>query len=46
MVTEGFVKKNQREQVWFGADMDQLFDWMKHYESDLHAEVDHRYLRR
>ena len=32
MVAEGFVKKNQRDQVWFGADMDQLFDWMKHYE--------------
>jgi predicted Rossmann-fold nucleotide-binding protein len=33
MVAEGFVKKNQRDQVWFGASIDALFDWMKHYES-------------
>jgi uncharacterized protein (TIGR00730 family) len=33
MVAEGFVKKNQRDQVWFGASVDALFDWMKHYES-------------
>jgi uncharacterized protein (TIGR00730 family) len=33
MVAEGFVKKNQRAQVWFGSDMDELFDWMKHYET-------------
>ena len=33
MVDEGFVRKIQRDQVWFGESMDALFDWMKHYES-------------
>lgn len=33
MVGEGFVKKIQRDQVWFGESIDALFDWMKHYES-------------
>ncbi|MGF6493172.1 uncharacterized protein (TIGR00730 family) [Luteibacter sp. 621] len=33
MVAEGFVKKVQREQVWFGDSIDAVFDWMKTYES-------------
>ncbi|UPG87889.1 TIGR00730 family Rossman fold protein [Luteibacter aegosomatis] len=33
MVNEGFVKRIQRDQVWFGGSIDALFDWMKHYES-------------
>ncbi len=33
MVAEGFVKREQRDQVWFGDDIDALFHWMKHYES-------------
>ncbi|WP_369928220.1 TIGR00730 family Rossman fold protein [Xanthomonas sp. NCPPB 2632] len=33
MVAEGFVKLTQRDQVWFGNDIDALFDWMQHYES-------------
>jgi uncharacterized protein (TIGR00730 family) len=33
MVAEGFVKKAQREQVWFGDSIDAVFDWMKTYES-------------
>lgn len=28
MVGEGFVRAVQRENVWFGGDMSQLFDWM------------------
>jgi uncharacterized protein (TIGR00730 family) len=33
MVAEGFVKAIQRDQVWFGDDVDALFQWMKQYES-------------
>lgn len=33
MVAEGFVKREQRDQVWFGDDIDALFHWMTHYES-------------
>ncbi|TCV97455.1 hypothetical protein EC912_101467 [Luteibacter rhizovicinus] len=33
MVAEGFVRAEQRDGVWFGQDIDALFDWMKHYES-------------
>ncbi|NII53627.1 TIGR00730 family Rossman fold protein [Luteibacter sp. SG786] len=33
MVAEAFVKPVQRDQVWFGEDIDALFDWMRHYES-------------
>jgi len=28
MVGEGFVRSAQRENVWFGENMSQLFDWM------------------
>jgi uncharacterized protein (TIGR00730 family) len=28
MVGEGFVRSTQRENVWFGESMSQLFDWM------------------
>ncbi len=28
MVGEGFVRSAQRENVWFGENIDQLFDWM------------------
>lgn len=30
MVGEGFVRSAQRENVWFGENIDQLFDWMSH----------------
>jgi len=33
MVAEGFVKREQRDQVWFGENVDDLFDWMRQYES-------------
>ncbi|HEY4293450.1 TIGR00730 family Rossman fold protein [Luteibacter sp.] len=33
MVSEGFVKATQRDQVWFGESIDALFDWMKNFES-------------
>jgi hypothetical protein len=32
MVHEGFVRTEQRESVWFGDRMEELFDWMSHYE--------------
>ncbi len=32
MVSEGFVRQEQRETVWFGDSMKQLFDWMAHYQ--------------
>ena len=32
MVAEGFVRQQQRDQVWFGADIDAMFDWMAHFE--------------
>ncbi|HEY2611694.1 MAG TPA: TIGR00730 family Rossman fold protein, partial [Reyranella sp.] len=32
MVAERFVRPEQRESVWFGQDMRQLFDWMESYE--------------
>jgi len=34
MVVEGFVRREQRESVWFGDDMAQLFDWMQSYQGD------------
>ncbi|GAB2570687.1 TIGR00730 family Rossman fold protein [Dyella jejuensis] len=33
MVHENFVRKAQRESIWFGDCMETLFDWMAHYES-------------
>ncbi|MDE2155660.1 MAG: TIGR00730 family Rossman fold protein [Xanthomonadaceae bacterium] len=32
MVDEGFVKSRQRDSIWFGDDMEQLFRWMENYE--------------
>ena len=32
MVNERFVRPEQREDVWFGQDMDALFGWMTAYE--------------
>jgi uncharacterized protein (TIGR00730 family) len=32
MVSEGFVRSEQRESVWFGDSMEQLFDWMAQYQ--------------
>jgi uncharacterized protein (TIGR00730 family) len=34
MVTEGFVRHEQRDNVWFGDSMEKLFDWMSHYQGD------------
>ncbi|TAM61008.1 MAG: TIGR00730 family Rossman fold protein [Rhodanobacter sp.] len=35
MVDEGFVKSRQRDSIWFGDDMEQLFQWMETYEGSL-----------
>jgi uncharacterized protein (TIGR00730 family) len=32
MVSESFVRAEQRESIWFGDDVTQLFDWMSHYQ--------------
>src|ERR1700733_5724297 len=32
MVSEGVVRPEQRESVWFGDSAEQLFDWMAHYQ--------------
>jgi len=32
MVGEGFVRAEQRAQIWFGDDQDQLFEWMQDYK--------------
>jgi uncharacterized protein (TIGR00730 family) len=32
MVSENFVRPEQRNSIWFGDDMQQLFDWMSHYQ--------------
>ena len=32
MVAERFVRPEQRESVWFGQDMPQLFDWLDSYQ--------------
>jgi uncharacterized protein (TIGR00730 family) len=32
MVDEGFVRREQRDSVWFGDSMEKLFDWMSHYQ--------------
>jgi uncharacterized protein (TIGR00730 family) len=32
MVGENFVRPEQRESIWFGDDMQQLFDWMSQYQ--------------
>ena len=34
MAHEGFVRSTQRDSVWFGDDMAQLFDWMQGYQGD------------
>ncbi|WP_430389553.1 TIGR00730 family Rossman fold protein [Dyella sp. 20L07] len=34
MAAEGFITPGQRESVWFGEDMNTLFDWMPTYEGD------------
>jgi uncharacterized protein (TIGR00730 family) len=33
MVAERFVRAEQRDNIWFGENMAQLFDWMAHYQS-------------
>jgi len=43
MVGERFVRPEQRESIWFGADMGALFDWMASYEGQyLPKWVDNR----
>lgn len=32
MVDENFVRSHQRDNIWFGDDMQALFDWMQTYE--------------
>ncbi|HEY0197746.1 MAG TPA: TIGR00730 family Rossman fold protein [Rhodanobacter sp.] len=32
MVTERFVRTEQRGNIWFGEDTSTLFDWMTHYQ--------------
>jgi len=32
MVAEGFVTSGQRNSLWFGSHMDELFDWMSGYD--------------
>jgi uncharacterized protein (TIGR00730 family) len=32
MVGEGFVRSEQRENIWFGEGMDAMFDWMSTYQ--------------
>jgi uncharacterized protein (TIGR00730 family) len=32
MVSEGFLRAEQRDSVWFGDDMTTLFDWMERFE--------------
>jgi uncharacterized protein (TIGR00730 family) len=32
MVSEAFLRPEQRDSIWFGDDMTQLFDWMSRYE--------------
>jgi uncharacterized protein (TIGR00730 family) len=34
MAGEGFVRQTQRDSVWFGEDMAQLFEWMQGYQGD------------
>jgi uncharacterized protein (TIGR00730 family) len=34
MASEGFVRQTQRDSVWFGEDMAQLFEWMQGYQGD------------
>jgi len=41
MVAERFVRPEQRDSVWFGQDMQQLFDWMQGYEGiHMHKWID------
>ncbi|WP_114241233.1 TIGR00730 family Rossman fold protein [Dyella sp. C9] len=39
MAEEGFITPGQRESVWFGEDMQALFDWMPTYEGDRAARL-------
>jgi uncharacterized protein (TIGR00730 family) len=32
MVSEGFVRAEHREWIWFGDNMEKLFDWMTHHQ--------------
>ncbi|HEX7815502.1 TIGR00730 family Rossman fold protein [Dyella sp.] len=32
MVEEGFVRREQRDGIWFGEGIDRMFDWMSGYE--------------
>jgi uncharacterized protein (TIGR00730 family) len=34
MADEGFVRPTQRDSIWFGDDMAQLFEWMQGYQGD------------
>jgi uncharacterized protein (TIGR00730 family) len=39
MVDEGFVRPGQRDSVWFGDSMAELFDWMASYDGGHAARV-------
>ena len=39
MVDEGFVQPGQRDSVWFGSSMPELFDWMIDYDGGQAARV-------
>ncbi|GLQ97523.1 TIGR00730 family Rossman fold protein [Dyella mobilis] len=34
MVSESFVRTENRQGIWFGDDVTQLFEWMSHYQGD------------
>jgi len=34
MVTEGFVTQTRRDSIWFGDELDALFEWMSNYQAD------------
>ena len=39
MVDQGFVQGGQRDSVWFGTSMPELFDWMSRYDGGNAARV-------
>ena len=39
MVDQGFVQSGQRDSVWFGTSMPELFDWMTRYDGGNAARV-------
>jgi uncharacterized protein (TIGR00730 family) len=39
MADEGFITAGQRESVWFGDDMQALFDWMPTYQGERAARL-------